>query len=376
MRKAFFLLFAAAAMLFCACTAKDGLAKPAQETMQAPSWQAQYDLGVRYLSEENYEEAILAFTAAIEIDPKRPEAYKQLAEVYYELGEDEKAENILRQGYEETGDNSLKLEEPEDELTKDERTMANDLLESLANHDMEHSHDILASDEFEALIMRNGTADKDPDYPISYLTLGSPDSGAIITYDARRLPAEIRCVFGQWKDVGHTVDGGAIYHPQGDCIYYQSMPANNLYVFTAAHFEDGLTDGACEKNVVQYKMQSITTMSGTTTNGLWNGTVTIRSQWFWANVDETGEAEFVDGVPILLGYTGTGSTKFPCYSRSLKTGELLTASSAGAIGYSENTLPYPYDFKTHSYSGETDPYEFAENNMRLSEGLPYVWGER
>ena len=38
-------------------------------------WQEQYDLGVRYLSEDNYEEAILAFTAAIEIDPKRAEAY-------------------------------------------------------------------------------------------------------------------------------------------------------------------------------------------------------------------------------------------------------------------------------------------------------------
>ena len=39
------------------------------------SWEEQYDLGVRYLSEGNYEEAILAFTAAIEIDPQRPEAY-------------------------------------------------------------------------------------------------------------------------------------------------------------------------------------------------------------------------------------------------------------------------------------------------------------
>lgn len=115
-----------------ACSKAPEAAEPADE---APDWQTQYDLGVRYLSEGNYEEAILAFEAAIEIDPKRPEAYKQLAEVYYELGEDEKAENTLRQGYEETGDNSLKLEGPEDELTQDERTMANDLLESLANHD-------------------------------------------------------------------------------------------------------------------------------------------------------------------------------------------------------------------------------------------------
>ena len=33
------------------------------------SWQEQYDLGMHYLLEGNYEEAILAFSLAIEIDP-------------------------------------------------------------------------------------------------------------------------------------------------------------------------------------------------------------------------------------------------------------------------------------------------------------------
>lgn len=39
------------------------------------TWQEQYDLGVRYLSEGNYEEAIIAFTAAIEIDAEQPETF-------------------------------------------------------------------------------------------------------------------------------------------------------------------------------------------------------------------------------------------------------------------------------------------------------------
>ena len=39
------------------------------------TWQEQYDLGVKYLSEGNYEVAIVAFTAVIEIVPKRPVAY-------------------------------------------------------------------------------------------------------------------------------------------------------------------------------------------------------------------------------------------------------------------------------------------------------------
>ena len=46
------------------------------------TWQEQYDLGMRYLNESNYEEAILAFTQAIEIDPKNVEGYLGRAEAY------------------------------------------------------------------------------------------------------------------------------------------------------------------------------------------------------------------------------------------------------------------------------------------------------
>ncbi len=49
-------------------------------------WQEQYDLGVRYLSDGNYEEAILAFSAAISIDPKKLEAYACRAEAYAATG--------------------------------------------------------------------------------------------------------------------------------------------------------------------------------------------------------------------------------------------------------------------------------------------------
>lgn len=54
-------------------------------------WQEQYDLGVRYLSEGNYEEAIIAFTAAIEIDSKRPDAYIGRGDAYLAIGDAENA---------------------------------------------------------------------------------------------------------------------------------------------------------------------------------------------------------------------------------------------------------------------------------------------
>ena len=65
----------------CACGKKSGT-----------GWQEQYDLGVRYLSEGNYEEAVIAFTAAIEIDPKRPEAFLGRGSAY--IGAGETAENL------------------------------------------------------------------------------------------------------------------------------------------------------------------------------------------------------------------------------------------------------------------------------------------
>lgn len=57
------------------------------EEQSVPTWQSRYDLGVRYLSDGRYEEAILAFTAAIEIDPKNAQAYEQRGDAYWELAQ-------------------------------------------------------------------------------------------------------------------------------------------------------------------------------------------------------------------------------------------------------------------------------------------------
>ena len=62
------------------------------------AWQEQYDLGMRYLNEGNYQEAVIAFEAAIEIDPKRPEAYLGAAEAYMGLGDYVSARKILEDG--------------------------------------------------------------------------------------------------------------------------------------------------------------------------------------------------------------------------------------------------------------------------------------
>ena len=120
----------------------EGTAEESKEgVLVTVTWQEQYDLGIRYLSEGNYKEAIIAFTAAIEIDPKQAviyigrgnayiasgeteetfafafadyekaaeldetneDAYLGMAEVYICRGEIEKAQEILEVGFKATG---------------------------------------------------------------------------------------------------------------------------------------------------------------------------------------------------------------------------------------------------------------------------------
>ena len=77
-------------------------------------------LGQRYLDELNYEQAVVCFTAHLEIDPKSVEAYLGLAAAYEGLQDYAKALEVLEEGYAVTRDDRLmemvrRLEEPDKE---------------------------------------------------------------------------------------------------------------------------------------------------------------------------------------------------------------------------------------------------------------------
>ena len=101
-----------AVLLLCGCGAA------------AKSWQEEYDLGVRYLSKGNYEEAILAFEAAIEIDPKRAEAYLGLADVYVAQGDLDAAREVLDRAVEAVGEDEEVLARLDGIAGGGERTVA------------------------------------------------------------------------------------------------------------------------------------------------------------------------------------------------------------------------------------------------------------
>ena len=75
----------------------------------AERWQEQYDLGMKYLEEQNYEEAIVAFTGAIEIDPNQPDTYIALSDIYAVLDDIDNQRAILEQGIMATEDEDINL---------------------------------------------------------------------------------------------------------------------------------------------------------------------------------------------------------------------------------------------------------------------------
>lgn len=71
------------------------------------TWQEQYDLGMKYLADGNYEEAIIAFEVAIELDPKNEDSYIALADTYIVMGDLEQAIEVLDRGYTQTKSDTL-----------------------------------------------------------------------------------------------------------------------------------------------------------------------------------------------------------------------------------------------------------------------------
>ena len=67
----------------------------------------QLDLGNKYLEEQDYEQAKVAYEQAIEIDPMSTEAYIGLAETYIRMSEFDMALEIAKKGYELTSDERL-----------------------------------------------------------------------------------------------------------------------------------------------------------------------------------------------------------------------------------------------------------------------------
>ncbi|MBQ7535579.1 MAG: hypothetical protein IJT43_08175 [Stomatobaculum sp.] len=67
----------------------------------------QLDLGRKYLEDQNYDEAMLAFQLVIDLNPKVLEAYEGIAEVYSSRGKDRDVARVLEQGMDAVGKENI-----------------------------------------------------------------------------------------------------------------------------------------------------------------------------------------------------------------------------------------------------------------------------
>lgn len=191
-------------------------------------WQEQYDLGVRYLSDGNYEEAIIAFTAAIDIDPKRIESYVSMAEAYQQQGEYDLAHEILMRGYEET--KSERLQNMLDAIVANTVLNSNQELQESIEHlyqSLENDDVPAAAEEFEKWIRLNGDdpyfTDENKKIDISYPGL---------IFDGEKFYAE-----KEYKGVGLLFDTFAkVYYGEQN---NGTPDGNGILLATNTWFPDG-----------------------------------------------------------------------------------------------------------------------------------------
>jgi len=208
----------------------------------APTWQEQYDLGVRYLSEGNYEEAVIAFTAAIDIDPQQISAYVSLADTYREQGRYDLVLEILRRGYDVTASEELRLllftEELNQDVDNGPREAAQGLWASFQNKDRDRMAEYL-----ESWLVSNGVMD-------------SEDIGYNISFDGENFCAQQDGLglhfYGPlqlyWGEMFHGV-------PSGDGIMVTAQTAYDdrfdgvgvvEYYWLDGHWENGQVTGDAE----------------------------------------------------------------------------------------------------------------------------------
>ena len=110
----------------------------------------QLELGQNYLLEMNYEEAVVAFSKAIELDPKSLEAYEGLTNVYIAQGQYDEAYVVFSQAEENITEENV-IEKLRTEIP---RKITETLLTSwIGTDDWQTVYDSVVSDENEELLL-------------------------------------------------------------------------------------------------------------------------------------------------------------------------------------------------------------------------------
>ena len=191
--------------------------------------QAKLDLGNKYLSELDYEQAVASFEAAIKIDPKNAEAYQGLVDAYVGLED----YNALPDAYELASDNlgrsELKdlreyiIDELEQEMKKalknDDRDLAFEYADIIAKIDKAYAEELIA-DLFGATGVADVTETEPADAPAE--DTGSEDIFSVI----ERLESEL----SRGYEEGELVPDFSFYDEYGNMHSISEFRGRAVYI--------------------------------------------------------------------------------------------------------------------------------------------------
>lgn len=339
----------ALALWFCAMLMLAGCASKAE------SYQDKYDLGVKYVSEGNYEEAILALNAAIEIDPKQVDAYLTLADIYIQQNNTDAAIAVIEQGLATLGsDESLsnKLEE----------------LTITTTTDQEQSAETSSTERTPESFAERETPFEELD---SYLQgVIQQTVTAVINNDEQSLVALCNDeTFGSGKTMGvyTRIDNYKVYFFHGDNLNDLSIDIRE---------ENGTAYMADVSGRIGDEAPYTYTVSraeGHAQNWIWNGSFTMRYVWY------SPANEFTHGVPDVeeINVTGTAVNGFVdglCNLNGTETEYKFESELTGQFVFENCILQSAYKSEQwHNWiTGTETPYGSEENNQYYEDR----WGQR
>lgn len=233
------------------------------------------DLGEKYLLEQSYEQAVVQFLKAIEIEPMNPRGYTGAAEAYIGLGRTEEAVTVLQQGRERTDDNSILSmlegltentaveetmvpdidDESSNELTAEQIEQIQELLKALESEDYAAAAAIVAGDIYQQLVEKSeqsnvlyqGTDTYLMIYPSGHVYCGEMidgmRSGTGIWLHGNSDEAEYTYYKGQWANDLPNGQGTIRTVTDESRLVKEEGSTYGLYSESTGVFKDGLFDG-------------------------------------------------------------------------------------------------------------------------------------
>ena len=306
----------------------------------------QLKMGNKYLTESDYEQAIVAFNKVIELDPKQVIAYEKLADSYIGLDKKEEAVDILCQGVSAITEAEAGTE---GQALKDRAvTLCEELLQTylVTNADeanwyyeqlkqLDEAKVAQYENELQQAFAKEKIKSKYEDSLKNARTQIVGDAWETLSVDQFSWKFELSKELDETglEDVVYDYgDGTYLQVTVGGYVYYGGMKdgkrdGNNgiwfrlsdngyKYCFQGT-WEDGYPNGSGEERNIRESSKYITT--GTWINGLENGKMQLKfisSTW---NETVIFEYSVSEGMPKVIDRYGQGDSKF--YVVSYSTGE-------------------------------------------------------